>query len=296
MKHWQIIQFFFIPLLLVFSGCGSLPDGITPANLVSILPQNGSLYVCIDSSDSRDLVQTILKKTPYASGDTEAIINSTNRIYASVGRNTDGRTEVSFVLVGGYPVMFINSALSWNKEWEEIRGKHNYWKNRENGISIAIPTGWLILLSQGDIVPMLESYANLGEADLSREIEKEMQTSSILILFPVGIDPATASQFALNLKKNFVEEVWIRGVRNSGKYDLTSVIQVSEEVEPEAFKRLFQFVMLAVIRKTDMENGIERLRDVEFSVEGRMVKMSRFSVTQDELASLSASLFGGVDK
>lgn len=277
-------------VIIFLAGCESVPAGMDSANWFGLLPEDASYYLVIDNNSSRDLVKDLLKKSPYYSGDTEAIVNSTGRIYISVSARENKKTELSFVFIGSYPKMFIESALKGNKEWETITGNHTYWKHKVHGIELAIPSGYCIVLSQGTVAPMLSAWDAKRTGNISAAVAGEIELSDLVVFFPVGIDEATASDLKLNIKRTLIEEIWITGKKNGENVNLTSVIQVSGDINPEAFKRLFQFMVLAILRREKVEGAVERMKNVNFYVEDRRIKMSQFYLTREELITIVAPL------
>jgi hypothetical protein len=279
----------FAALALSAFSCGTIPVLKTPADWLHILPKNSSYYLCLNTGRTKDLIKTVIKKSPFYTPDIDRVVDLTEHIYLGVKLEADKKPALSIILLGTYPV-FINSVFGWNSDWEEVKGETPYWRNNKMGLEASAPNLYIIIFTQEGIVDVIKSFQNGGAYSLTWQAIREMEANDFTLLFPVGLDDVIAQDLGLGIKKKIFEEIWLGGRKMDGKFYISGVFNIASDANPEAFKKFVQFIILALLRKTEVEGAGKRLNEMTFTVEERMVKVSNFYLTEEEFESFTASL------
>ena len=275
-------------LLGAAAGCATIPRDKSAADWLHVLPAGSSYYLCLNTARTRDLAKAALKKTPYYSNDVGQLLNFTDQVYCGV-KTGAGKPSFSLVMLGGYPTM-LKSILDKSAEWEEIKGEYPYWRHRKFGLQAALPEEYMVLIAQDNVEGLIASERAGGAFDLSRDAREQIRQNDITILFPLGLDDIVSGDLGVALPRRIFEEIWIGARLRGGAYHFSGVFRVGPDVDPASFKKLLQFFFLALLRRNEVADAGKRLADMTFSVEGRMISVSGFTLTEAEVKTLLATM------
>jgi hypothetical protein len=281
---------------LLFTGllasCTTIPEGKTSGDWLGILPRNGSFYMYINHTQANPVIKGILQKSGQETPAIEAIIDRTRKSYLSVLLTPQGTSEVSFVLLGDYPRGYIRGVLKKSKDWEQVNDSVSYFQNVKQKIKVALPEPYMLLVSTGDMRNMLTNQKNQSIFPLQKQIDLDIDSSDLLLFFPVGLENHMADKLRINWRKISVQGIWLTARAKDGGYIFSGIFLITNQTGARLFSTIFKLTLAALLRDINMENAGRRLKDVEVLVLDNRVKVTDLFLSNDELINMVASMFG----
>ncbi|MBN2353889.1 MAG: hypothetical protein JXD23_15045 [Spirochaetales bacterium] len=276
----------------VIISCATIPAGKTAADWLGVLPRDASYYLCLNTGRSRDLVVSVLKKSPLANRDVEQLVNFTAWAYCSVKIEPGGKPSFSIVTLGNYPLM-VKGALDKSPDLEAVKGTPPRWRYRKLGLEIALPRDYLVAVSNGDATGLVQAaQSETALPGLSAAAVREIGENDLTLYFPLGWDDLVTAETGLVMPRKIFREIWLSARLQDDKYYFSGVFHVGPEVNARSFKKLLQFFFLALFRRIEGEGMGKRLAAVTFTAGDGLIHASGFYLTKKELEPLVAGIIG----
>jgi hypothetical protein len=273
-------------LSLLLGACPTIPKGKTAGDWLGILPQHSSFYMYINHKTANPALKSILKKTGQLSSDLEAILDRTEKSYLGVLLKAKNAPQVSLVLLGGYPVLFINDALAKNKDFSKVEKPFKYYQNDKAGLQISLLRPYMILVANGNMEKMLTNYGEALLFPLARDIDLEMAAADILLFFPLGLENEVADNLQINWRKISIREIWLTAQAREDGFMFSGVFLIANETGARLFSTIFKLTLITLLRDIKIEGLSGRLKNVKIFIEDSKVKITNFFLSTDELADL----------
>ncbi len=307
-------------------GCATISRE-TSEDWTVLLPADCAAYFSLHlSAGNRGIVADIADELAYArqrhsdvkayprqrsaSFDWLAALDRTDRIYGGCKAPLD-TSPVFYVAAGGrFPAVAIRYGLSHSDKWKRMelprasrlprRGGRTdgiYWINRANPLQVYLTRDSALLVSTGDIRPMIELYrtglrraasrssysANALPSLLPSTVLQEMDTSDMVVYFPsLGGNPLL-SPAGVNLP---VGNAWIVANRDQEGFAIQGHFVLLDETGGKGFTRVLKLLLLYLLKKGEVENFSNRLRKLEFVHRGTHVRVSGLTLSSDDLVGL----------
>ncbi|MBN1799581.1 MAG: hypothetical protein JW822_13480 [Spirochaetales bacterium] len=276
--------------VVLLTGCPTIPVDKTSGDWLGILPRGNSFYMYLNHKTTNPLIKAILKKAGQASSDIEAILDRTEKSYMSVLLKPKADPEISLVLLGGYPKGYIHGALKKNKEWQQIEGSYTYFKNINTPLQIAIPKAYMLLVSNNNIGTMLTHYEGARIFPLAEDIDLDIDTSDLLLFFPLGLENDMADKLKIDWRKISIQEIWITGHSKDTGFVFSAVFLIANDTGARLFSTIFKLTLISLLREIDVASAGERLKNVQVLIEGTKVKITNFYLSEEELTGVVAGI------
>jgi len=283
--------FFTLMFTGMLTSCPTIPAEKTPSDWLGILPRNGSFYLYINHTRANPVIKGILKKAGQLGPSVQAVLDRTQKSYLSVRLTPGGRTEVSFVLLGGYPAGYIRGVLKRNKEWRLVENQVSYYQNIRQPLQVAIPKPYMFLItSGGDIRTMLTHYTDESIFPLEKDIGLDMKSSDLLLFFPLGLENHVADRLHIDWRKISVREIWLTGRTTDDGYTFSGIFLIANKTGARLFSTIFKLSLAALLRDIDVESAGKRLKNVRVLIKGTQVQITDFYLSNDELITMISSI------
>jgi hypothetical protein len=274
----------------LLASCPTIPANKTSGDWLGILPRDASFYLYINHTQANPVLKAILKKSGQDSPSIEAVLDNTVKSYLSVRLMPQGGSEVSFVLLGGYLRGYIRGVLKNSKDWIQVNDSVSYFQNTNQKIQVALPEPYMLLVSTGDIKNMLTNRKDQSVYPLQKQIDLDMDSSDLLLFFPLGLENNLADKLRINWRKISVQGIWLTARARDDGYIFSGIFLIANQTGARLFSTIFKLTLAALLRDIDVERAGRRLKDVQVLVVDNRVKITDLFFSNDELVNMAASL------
>ncbi len=284
----RFINVIILLVIFIITSCATRPP-VRPrtfVDLMGVLPPESTVFFSINIHTSGDLFKDILKAAEIESKEIEKIMSKTHHLYAGVFLSPYMPASISIIAVGRYSKFFVNLPLSLSKEWYRVKSSESYWQHTQDSLQVAYPEKSIILISYDSIERMLKRLKNPRSYPFPGDIITELEKADILIFFPSLPTLMDSSQ----LKKLPIQRVWIIANRAEQNYEVITVFDLRDVEESRILEVLFRLIIIAWMRKADMDNLVERLRGMEITMAEQRVRISGLQFSNDELVEVLETL------
>jgi hypothetical protein len=278
--------------LALCAACASIPAGKTAADWLAVLPADSSYYLCLNTKSSRDLVKNVLRKTPINSPDIEQLVDFTDWAYCGVKVRPGVKPSFAIITLGNYPFV-IRSVFDGSAEMKTLQKDPPLWLYKKSKLEIALPQNYMVAVATENAAGLVTAAQSpVALSGVSPAAAREIAGNDLTLYFPLGWDDLVAGETGLTLPRKIFNEIWLGARLRDGRYYFSGVFNLGTDADPQSFKKLLQFFLLALLRRNEVEGVGKRLADMKYSVEERMIKVSDFYLTAQELEPLIAGVIG----
>jgi hypothetical protein len=288
-----VIAIFFYFLLYA---CPTIPAEKTASNWLGILPSDSSFYMYINHKKTNPLIKNILKNTGQSSADIEAILDRTQKSYLSVLLKSKSAPDISLILLGGYPTLYMDSILRESPDWTKIKNSYSYFQGKKMPLQVSLLKGYMILVSNGKIEKMFGNYQGSSIFPLAKDIDLDIETSDILLFFPLGLENEMADKLRIDWRKISIKEIWLTAQARENGYIFSGMFLVANDTGARLFSTIFKLTLVTLLRDIRVEGAGSRLKNVIVLVENNKVKITDFFLSSEELTDIITSIIKKPDK
>ncbi len=290
MKIQSLSIIFILLLVILLTACPTIPVDKTSSDWLGILPRGNSFYMYINHKKTNPLIKGILKNAGQSSSDIEAILDMTQKSYISILLKPQSDPDISLVLLGGYPKGYINGALNNNKEWQKVEDSYTYFQNINAPLQVAIPKAYMLLVSNNNIRNMFTHYQEAAIFPLAKDINLDIETSDLLLFFPLGLKNDLADSFKIDWRKISIREIWMTAHNKDAGYVFSGIFLIANDTGARLFSTIFKLTLITLLREIEVPSAGERLKNVQVLIKGTKVKVTNFYLSDEELTSIVAAI------
>ncbi len=253
-----------VPALL-FSACATPPEPERSSELTELLPAGQTLYLGIRVAQAETLLESAVVAAGVESRRLDNLLDRTEQIVASYGRNADGEPRMFLVGSGRYTprrtAVLMRLSRRWSRESGERNGeRHHYWMDRESGIQVSFPNTETMLIASEDIVGGMVSRDKATDRFLAPpEIVEQFDLGEVSLFMP---DPKQwlgtrigALPFELpivDLRLELTRSVADRP-EDAVERDVVGDIRLRSERDARAFTVVFRLLAAQIAREVGVE-------------------------------------------
>lgn len=271
-------------LLSVITGCYTLKSVYKPVQWLGAFPADSSGYLVVRNNPGW-LLSGLSMKNITNNKDARTLLEKTDSVYGAFKILTDGTVEFSFILLGNYPYCGANLSLDSSREWQRRNKPAPYFVHSGDNLKIAIPDWYLILITNGSMDSLLNSYRQAGGLSLEPEIEDYLETADLFCYFPHFAEEIIPDNIPFNREKLPVHAAWMYGDMMDNTCDLGGGFALQEENQALLFRKGFRLFLPWWMKASGISTGeaAGKLRNVELAVKDSTVNFMHLSLTTKEL-------------
>ena len=113
-------------------------------------------------------------------------------------------------LVGDYASLCIGFGLSFSNKWKKDPESRKYWKHNKSDLLVAQPNSYLLLVSNHDILSLLQAGNAPPDMDLPRDVRVSLEQKPCTLFFPDFGKEVLPEEIPINKKKLPVKGVLLQ--------------------------------------------------------------------------------------
>lgn len=287
-----LLSVFSLALIALFSwglSCTTIPAGKNISDWLAIFPEDVSFYLYLESKATGSILKEAIKDSRINSPEVQQLLDLTQHIYLAVRLDKDNPPAIWLILLGNYPGL-MQTALDLNKDWQRHNSKIPNWHNRLLGLNVGIPQDYLIIISSSEIDSLLARAQNNNPLKLKHETIQRLESYELALLFPLGLDDSLAEELGIGIRGKVISHLWLGAQKDNDYFNFGGVFTLAPQVNAEAFKKLLEFSLRAVIRNTEDKSQGTRLNSLVVSRENNFVSLHGLILSSAELTTLLKGL------
>jgi hypothetical protein len=207
-KAARVLFFFAASLLLALAGCGTTPPALPPVHPSAALPPDMDAYFYLSVAENTELLGGLTGAGGNSTMGSRYFLEHSSGIYGAVSQ-TGGEANLLIAASGDYSVGLVEFGIGTGDVWEETSvllagGEARYYRNRETGMEIAIPSPQLILMGSGVAERLAWLYAGVVSPlreDTLRSLESHAAGFYLPQAAKTGLPPFIPPGSSLPLKE-----------------------------------------------------------------------------------------------
>ena len=271
---------------LVFSGCASVPR-LSLTDWSALLPEDCSLYFNVElTRSSGEVLRAVLEGLSEGMTGVDSLIERTDRIHGGVKLLPDVPPSIYTVIEGRYPTALIRMGMMQSVEWERMESPREYWLSKAGPLKVCMPRSSVILMTTGDIVPVIKRYSgqrNGPGARFPEPVMGAMESSEMVAFLPDFSHGALARSVGAAVP---IRELWVTADPVRDGYGLAGFFRLEREESSGVVSRVLRLMLVYVLRQGKIEDFPKKLRSVEIVPEGLTVRVTGLVFAPEELARL----------
>jgi hypothetical protein len=152
-KPFPVTFVFLLFILLGFAGCRTPPPALPPVHPSAALPAEADVYFYVSVAENGELLQGFLEDGGQSAGG-RYFLEHTRVMYGAARRAQQGGPAFLAAASGDYSVGLVEFGVGRDSAWEEKsvpvgESQARYYRNRDTGMELAIPSPQMILTGSG---------------------------------------------------------------------------------------------------------------------------------------------------
>lgn len=280
-------------LLYIITSCTTPPPELPPGNWFSILPQQSSFYLYVDMKQTENMFNQIIQQMNPENNDLNTLLERTDKAFIGVKYQDGVIKDYSIVALGDYPSFFINLNFCTSGEWQEREASGKYWQNTEQELQVAVPIDNVILASNKNIEQMLQNYTSRNPMHITNQVTEEIESSTLSMFFPVGLEQTLSTQININPTKIKIEEILISACNIDSNYNFKGMFKISNQKGARLFTVIFKTAFLAFLRSSGVSQMADKLKAIKFITQDTIIRVTGFYLTEREMIDILFNILKG---
>ncbi|MDR1624914.1 MAG: hypothetical protein LBT33_00100 [Spirochaetia bacterium] len=165
-KNKPRLAFLAASLLFALAACGTTPPALPPVHPAAALPPDMDAYFYLSVAENTELLRGFAEADGNSTMGSRYFLEHSRSIYGAVSK-TRGDAGFLIAAAGDYSVGLVEFGIGTDGAWEETSvlldgGEARYYRNKETGMEIAIPSPQLILMGSGVAERLAWLYAGVS--------------------------------------------------------------------------------------------------------------------------------------
>ncbi len=278
-----------IIICMFYLSCRTIPEDKTRTDWMSLLPEDASFYFIIDFSEqSKGIVREISNSIMEESSAFDFLFDRTKFIYGAVNVTDDGPLVSNIILLGKYPRSLINSVIK--NKWEKQDASIDYWTSGESEMQFCLPERYMIFLSNGDIIPLIDNYDSpepFSDFSIENIDMEELSDIEMVLVFPDFTEDGFSEKVGLNTDINeLLVSADIQGENN----EVAGLFNLEKEGSIASFNQVLRLMIVYILRGYRIEGLASRLKEINIEAYGTQMQVHGLFLSSEELSGLLVNM------
>jgi hypothetical protein len=285
-----------VTLAFFFAGCGTPPPVLPPVHPSAALPADMDAYFYLSVAENEELLRGFMETDGNSTMGSRYFLEHSRRIYGAVSGTATGANFL-IAAAGDYSVGLVEFGIGRGDAWEEqsalfAEGEARYYRSRDTGMEIAIPSPELILMGSGVAERLAFLYAG-ASSPLNTDTLAALESHAAGFFLPkaakTGLPPFIPANSPLPLKQAmlFADPA----AEDAGYEAAASLLFASDR---DALGAAFMLrLALSGFMSSQGKSLAEIRQTLRFAVEGERIRFSGLTLPKEMAAQILFALMSG---
>ena len=274
-------------LLLCLASCATVPVVRPVADSWALFPEDTDIYVYAKTDSHTELLRSVLGGLTSSPGDIDSILANTRKLFGGV-RLTEGDPDVWIAAEGDFAPTLMSVRMNMDAEWSKSIEPELYWTHKRNHLKVSFPDNTLILLTNTDMLQLLERRKDPRPASIPDEVAYAVRVSDAVTFVP-HVPPGLFQTLGFDFDPP-VRTVWL-AVENTGEaYVFSAWFLLPGEREAQAFVLAVRLALVSWMRALGIPDLPARLKEIQIVAQGAVVKLCGLKLRYEVISSSLAAV------